>query len=82
MLSMRKTAAAALLLASFSTAFAAGAPLPAGKPAGTKEAAMAGGGITILVGLGVVAAFTAALASQDSKDGVTTPTTATTGTGV
>lgn len=80
MTSMRKTVAAVLLAATCSTAFAAGTPLPAGKPAGTKEAAMAGGGLTILVGLAVIAAFTAVMVAQDDKNGVTTPTT--TGTGV
>lgn len=78
MLPMRKTAAAALLLATCSSAIAADAPLPAGKPAGTKEAAMAGGGLTILIGLGVIAAFTAVMVSQDNKNGVTTPSTSST----
>jgi hypothetical protein len=84
MLSMRKTVAAVLLCATCSNAIAADAPLPAGKAAGTKQAALAGPGFVILLGLAGVAAMTALMvSSQDHNNGVTTPTTTgTTGTGV
>jgi hypothetical protein len=82
MLVTRKFIAAALLCASCANALAANAPLPAGKPAGTKEAALAGSGFVILLGLAGVAALTAIMVSQDHNNGVTTPTTtSTSGTG-
>jgi len=80
MLSIRKIVAAVLVCASCSNAIAADAPLPAGKPAGAKQAALAGPGFVILVGLAGVAALTAILVSQDNKNGITTPTTSATGT--
>jgi hypothetical protein len=51
-------------------------PLPAGKPAGTKEAALETGGVLLVVGIAAVAVGIAAAAGAfDSK------TTTTTGTG-
>jgi len=82
MFSMRKTIAAVLLCASCSTVIAEAAPLPAGKPAGTKEAALLGPAFVIVIGLAGVAALTAVMVSQNNQQGVTTPTTtSTSGTG-
>lgn len=81
---VRRVLAGALLAAfAMSTASAGSpAPLPAGKAAGTQQAALAGGGFVILVGLAGVIAATAIMVGQNNNKGVTTPTTATTGTGV
>ena len=74
-------AAVSALLVS-STAFAANvAPLPAGKPAGTKEAALLGTPF-MLIGIAVVVAVIAIAASGggDDNDKPTTPVTNTTTT--
>jgi hypothetical protein len=73
-------AAVSALLVS-STAFAANvAPLPAGKPAGTKEAALLGTPF-MLIGIAVVVAVIAIAASGgDDNDNPTTPVTNTTTT--
>lgn len=78
---LRATAAALVLCASLTPALAdVSSPLPAGKPAGTYQAALTGGGLAILLGLGAIIAMTVAIATTDQNKGVTTPTTAT-GTG-
>ena len=68
-----------------SSAFAAPhsvAPLPAGKPAGVKQAATLGPNFAvILLGLGVVIGGIVLATSQNS-DGVTTPTTTGTAAGL
>jgi len=79
--SLRHVIAATLLCGACSSAMAADSPLPAGKPAGTRQAAMEGNGWVILAGLGAIAAFTAILVSQNDKNSVTSTTTSTTGTG-
>ncbi len=76
---LRATAAALVLCASLSPVMA-DSPLPAGKPAGTHEAALLGGGWLILIGLGAIIAVTVAIAETNQNKGVTTPTTST-GTG-
>jgi len=78
-----KRAAGALavsaLLAS-SAAFAADSvPLPAGKPAGTKEAALLGLPV-ILIGVGVLAAIIAVAVSNNDDNSPTTPNTTVTST--
>lgn len=58
-----------------SSTFAA-SPLPAGKAAGTKEAAMLGPQFAlILLGAGIVIGGIALAVSNNGGDGVTTPTT-------
>lgn len=59
----------------------AASPLPAGKPAGTRQAALSGDGWLVLIGLGAIIAFTVAIAESNQNQGVTTPTTTATGTG-
>ena len=76
---MRKTGAILAVTAMLATsAFAAGAPanspLPAGKPAGTHQAALEMGGIWLVIGLAAVAGIIAAVAS-------TTQGSSSTGTG-
>lgn len=80
---LRHTLAAVLICATFTGAMAeAAAPLPAGKPAGTQQAALFGPSFAILLGLAGVIAGAAIMASQSGNKGVTTPTTtATVGTG-
>jgi hypothetical protein len=60
-----------------SSVFAAtAAPLPAGKPAGAKQAALLGpNGLLVLFGLGVVIGGVVLTVSGGDKTGVTTPTT-------
>lgn len=61
-----------------SSAFAANdAPLPAGKPAGVKQADLEGRGLLLLIGIGVVAAGIAIAVSNGSNNG---PATSTSGT--
>jgi hypothetical protein len=56
-------------------------PLPAGKPAGIKEAAYLGpNAFLILIGFGVFIGGIALAISNDDKNGVTTPTTTATST--
>ena len=73
-----------VLLAAFaiSAASAAPAPLSPGKPAGTQQSALAGGGFVILLGLAGVIAATAIMVGQNNNKGITTPTTAASGTSV
>lgn len=57
-------AATALLMSSaFAADVPANTPLPAGKPAGTQQAALEMGGIWLVVGLAAVAGIIAAVAS-------------------
>ena len=64
-----------------SGAFAAGTNLPAGKPAGVKQAAALGPNFAlILLGMGVVIGGITLAVSNSGCDGVTTPTTTATGT--
>lgn len=68
-----------------SSAFAAtetGAPLPAGKPAGAKEAALLGPSMfLVLLSAGIViGGITLAVSNNGSNNGVTTPTTTSTST--
>ena len=77
---MRRFAAVVLassLLAS--SAFAQGndAPLPAGKPAGVKQANLAGNGLLVLFGLAIVGGGIALVASSGSGNAITTSTTGT-----
>jgi hypothetical protein len=73
-------AAVSALLAS-STAIAADvSPLPAGKPAGTKEAALLGTPF-LLIGGAIIVAIIAIAASGGGNDNPTTPTTSSTTTG-
>ncbi len=76
---------AAIVLAgtlSVSSAFAGSsdnsAPLSAGKPAGVKEATLAGSGLLLVFGLAVVAGGIALVSSQGSGNTSSTSTTATT----
>jgi hypothetical protein len=55
-------------------------PLPAGKPAGVKQAAFEGNSALIWIGVAAVIAVTIAVVASDDDDGVTTPST--TGTAV
>jgi hypothetical protein len=72
-------AAVSALLVS-STAIAADmSPLPAGKPAGTKEAALLGAPF-LLIGGAIIIAIIAIAASNGGNDNPTTPTTSTTTT--
>jgi hypothetical protein len=66
---MRKTGAILALTAMLATsAFAADAPanspLPAGKPAGTHQAALEMGGVWLVIGLVAIAGIIAAVASS------------------
>jgi hypothetical protein len=72
---------AALILSSSFTAFAetAKAPLPAGKPAGVRNAAFEGQGLVLALGIAAIVGFTVALASSNGG-GVTSPTTTSTST--
>jgi len=79
---LRSAVVALLVCTSLSQAMAESvSPLPAGKPAGTHEAALLGHGFVILLGLGAIIAFTAITVSANQNKGVTTPTTSATGTG-
>ena len=60
----RNIIATTLLCAACSSAMAADSPLPAGKPAGTKQAALEGDGLRVLIGLAAIAAVTYFAASQ------------------
>jgi hypothetical protein len=66
----------------FSSAFAGNGPttpLPAGKPAGTKQAAVLGPNFAlILLGMGVVIGGITLAVSSNGNDGVTSPVTSTT----
>lgn len=67
-----------------SSAFAAvqsPAPLPAGKPAGVKEAALLGPSLfLVLLSAGIVIGGVSLAVSGNSNNGVTTPTTTSTST--
>ena len=69
-------AATALLMSSAFAEAPANSPLPAGKPAGTQQAALQMGGIWLVVGLAAAAGIIAAVAS-----GTQGKSTSTTGTG-
>jgi hypothetical protein len=72
--------AATLFVSSAFAGTEAVAPLPAGKPAGVKQAAMLGPNMfLVLVGLGIVIGGVALAVSNGDKNTPTTPTT--TGTG-
>jgi hypothetical protein len=81
MRSITSIVAAATILASSVMAASAdtSAPLPAGKPAGVEKAQLAGNGLLILFGLGIVAGGIALIATQ-GNNGNTVATTTTTGT--
>lgn len=73
------TLAATLLTTS---AYAAGteiaSPLPAGKPAGVKQAQIAGGGLLLIAGIAIVAGGIALVASEgNSGNNVSVTTTGT-----
>jgi hypothetical protein len=75
-------AAGALALTGFlaSGAFAAETgPLAAGKPAGVKQAALEDRSPLIWLGVAAVIAVTIAIVASDNDNGVTTPTTNTSG---
>ena len=75
---LRATAAALVVCASLSQAMAdVVSPLPAGKAAGTHEAALAGDGLLVALGLGAIIAVVVIIATTDQNKGVTTPTTST-----
>jgi hypothetical protein len=78
--STNRAIAAAALLSVLAALPAAAAPLPAGKPAGVKEANMAGPGLLWIGVAGILAVTIAVVASNGGNDGVTTPTTTATGT--
>ncbi len=65
------------LLATSAFAASASAPLPAGKPAGVKEANMQGSGL-LWIGFAAIIAVTVAIVASDNDD--TGPSTTTTGT--
>jgi hypothetical protein len=70
--------ASSILVSSFA---ATAAPLPAGKPAGVKQAATLGPNFAlILLGLGVVIGGVVLASSNTGGDGVTGPTTTSTST--
>jgi hypothetical protein len=73
-----KNIAAVLVASSLfaSSSFAAELPLPAGKPAGTKEAAFLGPN-GVWIGLAVIAITVVAVVASNNGDSVTTPTTGT-----
>jgi hypothetical protein len=82
MTSFKRTIGAAVAAAMLvsSTAYAADvAPLPAGKPAGTKQAALLALGPIFWIGLAAIAVGIGVAASSNGNNGVTSPTT--TGTG-
>jgi hypothetical protein len=78
--STNRAIAAAALLSVLAALPAAAALLPAGKPAGVKEANMAGPGLLWIGVAGILAVTIAVVASNGGNDGVTTPTTTATGT--
>jgi hypothetical protein len=60
----------------------AAAPLPSGKPAGTKQAALLGPNLfLVLLSAGIVIGGLSLAVSNPGGSGVTTPTTSSTGTG-
>lgn len=62
-----------------SSAFASGAPLPSGKPAGVKQAAVLGPNFAvILLGMGVVIGGVTLAVSNNSGNGVSSSTTTST----
>lgn len=82
---MRKISASFLALALMTSSVLAAtqpvAPLPAGKPAGVKEAAFLGPNLfLVLLSAGVMIGGLALAVSNPGNDGVTTPTTSGTGT--
>jgi len=83
---MRSTFAA-LVVASLlcSSAFAAPqsvAPLPSGKPAGVKQAGLQGNFMLVLLSAGIAIGGIALAISNPGNNGVTTPSTSATGTGL
>jgi len=72
---LRAAATALVLGASLSPAMADSGPLPAGKPAGTHQAALLGTGFGIILGLGAIIAVTVAIVQSDQNKHVTTATT-------
>jgi hypothetical protein len=84
MTSFKRSVGAAVTAAMLvsSAAYAADvAPLPAGKPAGTKQAALLALGPIFWIGLAAIAIGIGVAASGNDKNTPTTPTTTTTGTG-
>jgi hypothetical protein len=77
---MRDIVSAALALGLMcSSVFAADSngPLSPGKPAGVKQAALAGRGLLIVAGVVVAATLIAVVASNNNSNGSTTTTTGT-----
>ncbi len=72
-------AVGAVVLTSLLATSAIAAPLPAGKPAGTQEAAVLGSGF-VWIGILSIAALTALTLSSSGSKGVSTPTTSSTST--
>jgi hypothetical protein len=73
-------AAVSAMLASSTAIAAEVTPLPAGKPAGTREAALLGAPF-VLIGIAVVAAIVAiSVSGGDDDNNPTTPTTSSTTT--
>jgi hypothetical protein len=64
-----------LLASSALAAEPARGPLPAGKPAGVKQAAFEGNSALIWIGVAAIIAVTIAVVASDDDDGITTPTT-------
>ncbi len=75
-----RTLGAAAILSVLAALPVSAAPLPAGKPAGVKEANLAGPGLFWIGVAGILAVTIAVVASNNGNDGVTTPTTTSTGT--
>jgi hypothetical protein len=72
---------ASTMLVSSTFAATPGVPLPAGKPAGVKQAAYMGDNfLLILIGAGIVIGGIALAVSSPGGNGVTTPTTNSTST--
>jgi hypothetical protein len=65
---------ALLMTSAFAAEAPANAPLPAGKPAGTQQAALEAGGVWLVLGLAAAAGIIAAIASgtQGSSSGTGT----------
>lgn len=78
-----RTICASLMAATLLVSSAIAAPLPAGKPAGVKEAAVLGPNVfLVLLGAGVIIGGITLAVSNNGNDGVTTPTTTGTGAGL
>lgn len=71
-----RTICASLMAVTLLVSGSVAAPLPAGKPAGVKEAAVLGPNVfLVLLGAGVIIGGITLAVSNNGNDGVTTPTT-------